>query len=51
MSLKWHPDRCAGQNKEKATQKMAEINQANDVLCDDMKRGFYNRWGLLPSEI
>jgi len=51
MSLKWHPDRCRGQDKKKATEKMAEINQANDVLCDEVKRKFYDRWGVLPSEV
>ena len=51
MSLKWHPDRCRGQDKKKATEKMAEINQANDVLSDEVKRKFYDRWGVLPSEV
>jgi len=51
MSLKWHPDRCRGPDKKKATEKMAEINQANDVLRDEVKRTFYDRWGVLPSEV
>ena len=51
MSLKWHPDRCRGQDKKKTTEKMAEINQAKDVLSDEVKRKFYDRWGVLPSEV
>lgn len=51
MSLKWHPDRCRGFDKKKATERMAEINQANDVLSDEVKRKFYDRWGVLPSEV
>jgi len=51
MSLKWHPDRCRGPDKKKATEKMVEINQANDVLSDKTKREFYNRWAVLPSEV
>ncbi|KAH6870638.1 hypothetical protein BKA58DRAFT_180225 [Alternaria rosae] len=51
MSLKWHPDRCRGQDKRKATERMAEINQANDVLSDEVKRKFYDTWRLLPSEV
>jgi curved DNA-binding protein CbpA len=51
MSLKWHPDRCHVQDKNKATEKMAEINQANDVLGAEEKRKFYDRWGVLPSEL
>ena len=59
MSLKWHPDRCKDEDKDKATEmmaevnqaKMAEVNQANDVLGDEKKRAFYDRWGVLPSEL
>jgi curved DNA-binding protein CbpA len=29
---------------------MAEINQANDVLCNEVERRFYDRWGVLPNE-
>jgi DnaJ-class molecular chaperone len=47
--LRWHPDRCVEQDKEEATGKMAEINQANDVLCDKVKRAFYDQWGVLSS--
>lgn len=51
MSLKWHPDRCKDEDKDKATEMMAEVNQANDVLGDEKKRAFYDRWGVLPSEL
>jgi DnaJ-class molecular chaperone len=51
MSLKWHPDRCSQADKYKATDKMAEINQAHDILSDEKKRAFYDKWGILPSSL
>ena len=48
MSMKHHPDRIAGADKEKATAKMAVINQANDVLSDVVKRQYYDRTGCVP---
>ncbi|KAF2829977.1 DnaJ-domain-containing protein [Ophiobolus disseminans] len=42
MSLKHHPDRVVG-DKTAATNKMAEINQANDVLSDPLARKHYDR--------
>jgi hypothetical protein len=51
MSLRWHPDRCQGADKKKATDRMAEINMANDVLGDEEKRKWYDRWGTLPSHL
>ncbi|KAL6710728.1 hypothetical protein ACN47E_007785 [Coniothyrium glycines] len=48
LSLRWHPDRCMEANKRAATEKMAEINQANDVLNDAKKRKFYDRTGHVP---
>jgi DnaJ-class molecular chaperone len=30
---------------------MAEINMANDVLGDEEKRKWYDRWGTLPSDV
>lgn len=50
MSLKWHPDRCGDKDKDRATEKMAEINQARTVLGDEAKRAHYDRWGLLPDD-
>ncbi|CAN9201659.1 unnamed protein product [Alternaria alternata] len=50
LSLRWHPDRRTEQEQKEATEKMAEINQANDVLCNEVKRRFYDRWGVLPNE-
>ncbi|KAF2848806.1 DnaJ-domain-containing protein [Plenodomus tracheiphilus IPT5] len=48
LSLKWHPDRCAEVDKELATEKMAQINQAKDVLSDVNARRFYDQTGCLP---
>jgi hypothetical protein len=48
MSMKHHPDRAAGAYRARATAKMAEINQANDVLGDVVKRRYYDRTGCLP---
>jgi hypothetical protein len=49
LSMKHHPDRANGIDKAKATDMMAEINQANDVLSDKKKRAFYDCTGCLPS--
>jgi DnaJ-class molecular chaperone len=46
--MKWHPDRCQG---AEATEKMAEINMANDVLGDEEKRAWYDRFGTVRSEV
>jgi len=51
MSLKWHPDRCGEGNKDQATAMMAEINQANDVLGDEKKRAYYDRTGMMGSDL
>lgn len=48
LSMKWHPDRVQGADKVTATQRMAEINQAKDVLGDKRKRAFYDRTGCVP---
>jgi DnaJ-domain-containing protein 1 len=45
LSLKHHPDRVGDADKTKATAKMAEINQAYDVLSDKIKRTAYDRYG------
>ncbi|RYN63984.1 hypothetical protein AA0117_g12576 [Alternaria alternata] len=50
LSLRWHSDRRTEQEQKEATEKMAEINQANDVLCNEVERRFYDRWGVLPNE-
>ncbi|KAH8730428.1 DnaJ domain-containing protein [Phaeosphaeriaceae sp. PMI808] len=49
LSLKHHPDRVSGDEKERATDKMAEINLANDVLGNQKKRIVYDITGCLPS--
>ncbi|OAL50196.1 heat shock protein DnaJ [Pyrenochaeta sp. DS3sAY3a] len=46
LSMKWHPDRVQGADKDKATQMMMEINNANDVLSDEAKRDKYDRTGM-----
>jgi DnaJ-class molecular chaperone len=49
LSMQHHPDRANDVDKAKATDMMAEINQANDVLSDKKKRAFYDCTGFLPS--
>lgn len=49
MSLKHHPDRAGPNAKTVATNKMAEINQANDVLSDAIQRHYYNETGRYKS--
>ncbi|KAH9875314.1 hypothetical protein J1614_004806 [Plenodomus biglobosus] len=48
LCMKWHPDRCAEADKGFATEKMAKINQANDVLSDVKLRKVYDATGCLP---
>jgi hypothetical protein len=47
LSLKHHPDRVGGAGKAKATVKMAEINQAHDVLGDEEGRRYYDITGRI----
>ncbi|KAF2655301.1 heat shock protein DnaJ, partial [Lophiostoma macrostomum CBS 122681] len=44
LSLKNHPDRVKGGEaaRKAATDKMAEINRAYDVLKDEKQRGWYD---------
>ena len=39
MAMKYHPDKTGG----KTTEKFKKINQANDVLSDEIKREQYDR--------
>jgi hypothetical protein len=50
LCLKYHPDRVPGAAaKQAATDKMAQINEAKDVLKDDELRAYYDRTGLIAS--
>jgi DnaJ-class molecular chaperone len=51
LSLENHPDRVAEEDKDKATEKMVEINQANDVLSNAQKRRYYDRTGKILSHL
>ena len=44
LALKWHPDRNPN-NKEQATAKLKEINEAKEVLLDKEKRQKYDQYG------
>ena len=43
LAQKYHPDRVPDHEKDSATQKMMEINEAKDVLLDARKRSDYNK--------
>lgn len=43
LAQKYHPDRVPGSEKESATKKMKELNEAKDVLLDPEKRNKYNK--------
>jgi hypothetical protein len=48
MCMKYHPDRVTGTREKKAaTEHMARINQAHDVLKDEKLRAYYDRTGLI----
>lgn len=51
LSIKHHPDRVKGgaAAKKEATEKMAQINQACDVLMDKKMRAYYDRTGMVAS--
>jgi hypothetical protein len=51
LSLKWHPDRAAADQQKAATKKMAQINQARDVLMDKAMRKYYDQTGWMPSNV
>jgi hypothetical protein len=51
LSLTWHPDRAAADQQKEATKKMAQINQARDVLMDKAMRRYYDRTGWMPSNV
>ena len=51
LALKWHPDKNPN-CQEDATRRFKEISEAYEVLCDDKKRGIYDKYGkegLTPS--
>jgi hypothetical protein len=43
LSMKWYPDRAVARHKQVATDMMAQINQAKDVLGDGKQRAYYDR--------
>ena len=43
--MKYHPDK--NPDDPKATEKFKEINQANSVLSDTVKRDIYDKYGSL----
>lgn len=45
LALKFHPDK--NPNNPAATEKFQEINHANTVLSDSVKRGIYDQYGSL----
>jgi hypothetical protein len=51
LCMKYHPDRVKGTHEKKAaTEHMARINQANDVLKDEKLRAYYDRTGLMSPD-
>jgi curved DNA-binding protein CbpA len=45
LALKYHPDKVAEDEKEKAEEKFVNINQAYAVLGDEEKRKIYDKYG------
>lgn len=53
LAAKWHPDKWANkspQERQEATKKMQEINEAYDVLGDEQKKKTYDLYGQSSSE-
>jgi hypothetical protein len=47
LSLKHHPDRVGEKNKGEATERMVEINAANEVLGNEEGRRWYDMYGVV----
>lgn len=45
MALKWHPDRCKPEDKDKAQAKFQEIGEAFETLNDPEKKRLYDQLG------
>ena len=45
LAMKWHPDRVAEEDREKATAKFADIGAAYEVLSEPEKRRMYDQVG------
>src|SRR3989338_7370552 len=45
LTMKYHPDRYKGTDKDDAQKKYAQISQAYEVLSDEKKRQVYDRYG------
>lgn len=45
LARKWHPDLHTGKEKEKAEEKIKQINEAYEVLSDKEKRAKYDQLG------
>ncbi|KAH7116797.1 hypothetical protein B0J11DRAFT_101144 [Dendryphion nanum] len=50
LSMKHHPDRVPPAEHDRATMRMAEINQAHDVLKDPKQRRKYDQTGEIYSD-
>lgn len=44
LAVRWHPDKNQN-NKEEATEKFKQINEAYEVLSDPTKRSSYDKYG------
>lgn len=47
LARKYHPDAYPPEQRQWATKKMQEINEAHDVLTDPKRRSEYARWRRL----
>eukprot|EP01071_Lankesteria_metandrocarpae_P013354 Lankesteria_metandrocarpae@DN7092_c0_g1_i1.p1 len=45
LAVKWHPDKHAAENKNRAEEMFKDIAEAYDVLSDKERRGIYDRYG------
>ena len=44
---KWHPDKHAEEEREKATEEFKKISEAYSVLSNEQKRDHYDKYGTI----
>lgn len=49
-ALKWHPDKHAEEDREKATEKFKQVSEAYSILSNDKRRKYFDKHGTIEGE-